>query len=111
MPSPDPGFDDSNWAPFNAETDSLHDLFPRERPQFIWYRLHSKVSPIDKDLALLENGISGVSELFCNGTLFLRVGQVSPLVSPNAFPDEDIRDTALDQRSNNNGQDEHACRP
>jgi sigma-B regulation protein RsbU (phosphoserine phosphatase) len=75
-----PGFDDSNWIPFNATTDDLRNVFPKDRPQIVWYRLHVKVGPNNKGLALLEKDAPTAFELYSNGAMLLKVGEVKPYV-------------------------------
>jgi phosphoserine phosphatase RsbU/P len=74
----DPKFDDSRWPHYNAQTDSLHTLFPRARPSVIWYRLHIKVAPHDTDLAIEEYFLASAFELYSNGVKIMQVGSVSP---------------------------------
>lgn len=50
----DPNYDDSQWHRFNARTDSLHTLYPKQRPEVVWYRLHLKVAPHYTALAMEE---------------------------------------------------------
>jgi phosphoserine phosphatase RsbU/P len=74
----DPNYDDSHWARFNAHTDSLHTLFPHQRPDVVWYRLHITVAPHDTDLAVEEYYLSSAFEIYSNGVKILSVGTVSP---------------------------------
>lgn len=80
----DPGYDDSHWQHFNARTGSLHTLFPNQRPNVTWYRLHIKVAPHDTGLAIEEYFLSSAFELYSNGVKILQVGSVSPY-SPNDY--------------------------
>jgi phosphoserine phosphatase RsbU/P len=79
-----PKYDDSHWPHFNARTDSLHPLFPRERPSVVWYRLHIKVAPHDTDLAIEEFYLASAYEIYSNGVKILQAGSVSPY-SANDF--------------------------
>jgi hypothetical protein len=75
-----PDFDDSHWAPFNAQTDNLHKLFPNSRPEVVWYRLHLKVDPRDASLSLDENNLANAFEIYSNGVKVIQVGSVVPFV-------------------------------
>jgi sigma-B regulation protein RsbU (phosphoserine phosphatase) len=77
----EPGFDDSDWLPFDASKDSLHTLFPNVRPEVVWYRLHIKVRPDDTGLALQEYFIGPAFELYSNGVKLIEVGRVAPVSS------------------------------
>ena len=74
-----PDFDDSKWMKFDSTKD-LHDLFPHNHPEIVWYRLHVKVSPNQTGLALLENSISPAFEVYSNSVKLLQVGKVAPFV-------------------------------
>jgi hypothetical protein len=74
-----PDFDDSQWMKFDSTKD-LHDLFPRDHPKIVWYRLHMKVAPNQTDLALKEQDLSHAFEIYSNGNLFMKLGQIRPLV-------------------------------
>ena len=80
----DPKYDDSSWPRVNTRTDSLHTLFPRERPSVVWYRLHIKVAPHDTDLAIEEYYLASAYEIYSNGVKIQQVGSVSPY-SANDF--------------------------
>ncbi len=73
-----PGFDDSQWFPFDASKDSLHTIFPNARPRVVWYRLHIKVRPDDAGLALQEYYIGNAFELYSNGIKLIAVGRIDP---------------------------------
>jgi sigma-B regulation protein RsbU (phosphoserine phosphatase) len=73
-----PDYDDSHWPRFNAQADSLHTLFPNQRPSTVWYRLHIKVAPHDTSLAIEEYFLSSAFEIYANGVKILQVGRVSP---------------------------------
>jgi sigma-B regulation protein RsbU (phosphoserine phosphatase) len=72
-----PGFDDSNWAPFDPST-PLTKLYGNERPRIVWYRLRVKFDPVDKDLTLDELGICRAFEIYANGQRLITVGSISP---------------------------------
>lgn len=74
-----PGFDDSHWTRFNPSA-SLKTVLP-SRPPIVWYRLHLKVAPEDKGLALSVQGISEAFEVYANGQRILQTGRVSPYES------------------------------
>jgi len=80
-----PDFDDSHWAPFNAATGSLHNLFPHSRPSVVWYRLHVKVRPGQAGLALRERQISSAFVVYTNGIPLIRAGSVAPFVPYNDY--------------------------
>jgi phosphoserine phosphatase RsbU/P len=73
-----PDYDDSQWHRFNARTDSLHALFPQQRPEVVWYRLHMTVAPHDAGLALEEWYLGSAFEIYSNGVRILQVGSVHP---------------------------------
>jgi stage II sporulation SpoE-like protein len=76
-----PNFDDSRWTPYNASTDSLHQLFSNARPTIVWFRIHIKVAPDQTGSALLARPfISPAFEIYSNGTMLLRAGQMDPYV-------------------------------
>jgi hypothetical protein len=75
-----PDFDDSHWAPFNAQTDNLHNLFPNSRPEVVWYRLHVKVDPRDASLSLDESNLASAFEIYSSGVKVIQVGSVTPFV-------------------------------
>lgn len=75
-----PGFDDSNWQPFNSAT-SLKNTIKDTRPSVVWYRLHVNVDPHDSHLALLEFQLGDAFQVYINGERLLQVGSVDPFVS------------------------------
>ena len=77
-------FDDSQWRPFDAGTESLHDLF-KTRPEVVWYRLHLHVAPDEAGLALQEHNLASAFELYSNGVRLLEPGRVAPYVPYNTF--------------------------
>ncbi len=80
----DPNYDDSHWRRFNAQADSLHALFPGQKPAVVWYRLHIKVAPHDVGLAIEEYYLSSAFEVYSNGVKIMQVGSVNPY-SPNDY--------------------------
>lgn len=50
-------------------------------PEVVWYRLHVKVAPGDKGLALEEWNIASAFEAYVNGQRIFTNGQVSPFVA------------------------------
>ncbi|MGB6194103.1 MAG: hypothetical protein WBF42_16680, partial [Terracidiphilus sp.] len=74
----DPNYDDSHWHRFNARTDSLHTLYPDQRPEVVWYRLHLTVAPLDTGLAIEEWYLGSAFEIYSNGVRIMQVGSVSP---------------------------------
>ena len=83
-----PDFDDSQWLKFDSRQD-LTTVFPHSRPEIVWYRLHVKVLPGEKDLymagesdlGLKEVGISKAFEVYTNGVLLMQVGRIQPFVA------------------------------
>jgi hypothetical protein len=71
-----PGFDDSQWQVFDAHN-NVGDLI-HGRPPTVWYRMHLKVSPDQRGLALEEYFLSRAYEIYCNGVLLMKNGQVTP---------------------------------
>jgi sigma-B regulation protein RsbU (phosphoserine phosphatase) len=71
-----PGFDDSKWQVFDSHN-NIAELI-HGQPPTVWYRMHVKVSPGQKDLALEEWYLSRAFEIYCNGDLFMKTGQVTP---------------------------------
>jgi len=70
-------FDDSQWTPFDPKK-SLKAVFPKTHPNIVWYRIHIKVSPENRDLAITERNISTALEIYSNGVRLLKNGEVSP---------------------------------
>jgi sigma-B regulation protein RsbU (phosphoserine phosphatase) len=75
----DPGFDDSHWTPFDPST-SIQNIYGKNKPEVIWYRLRVKVDPTQSDLALGESGLCNAFEIYANGERILAVGSVKPFV-------------------------------
>jgi phosphoserine phosphatase RsbU/P len=74
----DPNYDDSHWPRVNTKTESLHTLFPGERPSVVWYRIHISVAPHDTGLAVEEYFLAPACEIYSNGVKILQTGSVSP---------------------------------
>jgi phosphoserine phosphatase RsbU/P len=74
-----PGFDDSQWQVFDAHN-NISELI-HGQPPTVWYRMHVKVSPSQKNLALEEWYLSRAYEIYVNGELFMQNGQVTPFRS------------------------------
>jgi len=75
-----PGFDDSHWLRFDANQ-SVKSLLLNSQPEILWYRMHVKVDPHDKDLALEEWNIASAFEVYVNGRRIITSGQVAPFVA------------------------------
>jgi len=71
-----PGFDDSQWQVFDANK-NIGDLI-HGQPPTVWYRMHVKVLPNQTGLALEEWYLSRAYEIYCNGALIMKNGQVTP---------------------------------
>lgn len=79
-----PGFNDSNWASFNANTGSLHTIFPSSRPEVVWYRLHIKLAPDEHDLSLHTTAMPEAFEIYVNGVRLAGAGKFSPYIPYDA---------------------------
>lgn len=77
-----PQLNDSQWLRFDPMT--AVDRVLKSRPEVIWYRLHVKVDPAQRGLALDEMNISRAFEIYVNGERLLANGRVSPF-SPYSF--------------------------
>jgi phosphoserine phosphatase RsbU/P len=75
-----PGFDDSKWLAVDAET-RLADYFPQNHPPIVWRRIHIKVDPSQKQLALQAYSIARAFEVYVNGQRLIQCGQVEPYVA------------------------------
>lgn len=75
-----PDFDDSGWMKFDSTKD-LHDVFRHDHPEVVWYRLHVKVAPGQTNLALKEQTLSDSFEIYSNGTMLMKLGQIHPHVA------------------------------
>jgi hypothetical protein len=75
-----PDFDDSQWLKFDSTKD-LRDLFPHSQPEIVWYRLHVKVAPAQVGLALKEVNISRAFEVYSDGVLLIKLGQIKPFAA------------------------------
>jgi hypothetical protein len=71
-------FDDSHWTTFNADTGSLHTVFPNSQPEVVWYRLHIKLAPDEHNLSLHTTSMPAAFEIFVNGVRLAGAGSVSP---------------------------------
>jgi hypothetical protein len=75
----EPGFDDSKWIAVDGKK-SFAAYFPNNRQHILWLRLRVKVFPNDRELALEAHSIAPAFEVYSNGALLMRKGQLSPLV-------------------------------
>ncbi len=75
-----PDFDDSHWTQFNAATGSLRNLFPNSQPPVVWYRLHLKLRPGQRNLALYEYMMSSAFVVYTDGIPLIQAGKVTPFV-------------------------------
>ena len=75
-----PGFDDSKWLPVDAET-RLADYFPQNHAPIVWRRIHIKVDPNRKQLALEAYSISRAFDVYVNGQELVQSGQVEPYLA------------------------------
>src|SRR6185437_7532216 len=73
-----PDFDDSRWLLFDPAR-SINGLFP-QHPEVIWYRLHVKVDPNDRGLALSEVKVARAFEIYVNGERLIASGSIAPFV-------------------------------
>jgi hypothetical protein len=55
-------------------------VIPNSQPEILWYRLHIKVEPNDKSLALEEWNIASAFEVYVNGRPIFTNGHVAPFV-------------------------------
>jgi hypothetical protein len=76
----EPGFDDSRWLPVNADS-RLADYFPQNHPPIVWRRIHIKVDPNQRQLALQAYSIARAFEVYVNGQKLIQSGQVEPYVT------------------------------
>jgi len=94
-------FDDSHWMVVDSNK-SLKSYFPNQHPSVMWYRLHIRVAPDEKGLALGEWNLSSAFEIYVNGQKLMQTGQVTPYV-PSQFsarllkqiPDADVATGSL----------------
>jgi|CZKL01.1.fsa_nt_gi sigma-B regulation protein RsbU (phosphoserine phosphatase) len=70
-------FDDSQWTRFDLNK-SITTLYGQSRPPIVWYRLHVKVDPSQKGLALSEWNTSQAFEIYVNGERLIGSGRVAP---------------------------------
>lgn len=78
-----PAFDDSQWTRFDPYKTILT-VFPKDRPEVVWYRLRVKVDPGQTGLGLREWNISSAFEVYVNGERLVTCGQVAPFVPYNS---------------------------
>ena len=76
-------FDDSGWMRVDPRQ-TLKVYFSHDRPNVVWYRLHVKVAPNQTGLALAEYNLTSAFEIYVNGELVMRAGDVAPY-KPSAF--------------------------
>ncbi|HEY0797276.1 MAG TPA: SpoIIE family protein phosphatase [Acidisarcina sp.] len=69
--------DDSGWQTVSTE-DDLRSAIGQTKPAVVWYRLHMRVSPADRNLAISQNNLASAFEVYTNGVLIMRAGSVSP---------------------------------
>ncbi len=74
-----PDYDDSKWLPVNAKN-RLAEYFPNNHPNVVWWRIHIKVAPADKGLALQAYTVARAFEVYINGKRVIQSGQVEPYV-------------------------------
>jgi len=75
-----PEFDDSGWRPVDART-RLKEYFPQKRSAIVWRRIHIKVNPGERELALQAYFIARAFEVWVNGEKVIESGQVEPYVA------------------------------
>jgi phosphoserine phosphatase RsbU/P len=78
-----PDFDDSQWERYDpvASHGTVVNIFSKSKPSIVWYRLHVKVDPAQKDLALDEVRLARAMEIYANGERVLTLGQIDPFVA------------------------------
>lgn len=72
-----PDFDDSKWPAVDAKT-RLAEYFPVNQSPVIWRRIHIKVAPGQKHVAIEAYSISRAFEVYVNGEKLIQSGQVEP---------------------------------
>jgi phosphoserine phosphatase RsbU/P len=72
-----PGFDDSKWLHVDAET-RLADYFQQNRTPIVWRRIHIKIDPNRKQMALQAYSVARAFEIYVNGQKLIQCGQVEP---------------------------------
>ncbi|KAA6459741.1 serine/threonine-protein phosphatase [Acidobacteria bacterium AB60] len=72
-----PAFDDSRWTRFDPYS-PINAIYGEQRPPILWYRLHLADDPAEDSLALSEIQIARAFEIYVNGELVMRSGQVEP---------------------------------
>ncbi len=71
-----PSFDDSSWTVVDP-SETLLKTFP-VRPDVVWYRLHVKVAPNQRGLALKVWTLASAFEVYVNGRKLIESGSVKP---------------------------------
>jgi phosphoserine phosphatase RsbU/P len=96
-----PGFDDSKWIPIDEKT-QLGAVFPDNRPEFVWQRIHVKVNPAQTGMGLESFGVSQAYEVYVNGQKLIESGHVDPFVRYTedarivvSIPDEMVKTGSL----------------
>ena len=72
-----PDYDDSHWQPISTSSE-VKDIAGRQLPRALWYRLHVRVSPTDRNLAISQYNVASAFEIYSNGVLLMRAGSVVP---------------------------------
>jgi phosphoserine phosphatase RsbU/P len=72
-----PDFDDSRWQRFDPNS-PIEAVYGKSRPEVVWYRLHLKVDPAQKGLALDEIHISRAFEIYVSGERIMQSGIIRP---------------------------------
>jgi len=71
-----PNYDDTRWITVSAETPLLNSV---SNVRFVWYRIHVRVNPEARHLALEVQDIEGSCEIFANGVRIGAIGSMSSL--------------------------------
>jgi phosphoserine phosphatase RsbU/P len=69
--------DDSGWQIVSTE-DDVKAVAGEKKPAVVWYRLHVRVSPGDRNLGLSQDNLATAFEVYTNGVLIMRAGRVAP---------------------------------
>jgi hypothetical protein len=70
--------DDSRWTVFDPHR-PLTLNFPQAKPPIVWYRLHIRLAPGQRNLAIEESTLARVFEVYANGQRILSSGSFAPL--------------------------------
>jgi hypothetical protein len=73
-----PDLDDSRWTVFDPRR-PLTLNFPRSKPRIVWYRLHIRLAPGQRNLAIEETTLARAFEVYANGQRILTSGSFAPL--------------------------------